>query len=136
MNFKSEKGATGVDITVAIIILGLFIGLIVSLIFGINEGSKDIAKKTEATNYAISEIEKLKAEDFATLESKQTSGYIENTPYYKTIKVVDYADLEENKGENKERGLVKKVTVEISYKSGKEETKVELSTALAKEKNK
>lgn len=134
MNFKSEKGATGVDITVAIIILGLFIGLIVSLIFGINEGSKDIERKTEATNYAISEIEKLKAEDFATLEDKQISGYIENTPYYKTIKVIDYADLEENKGENKKRGLVKKITVEISYKSGKKEKKVELSTVLAKEK--
>ena len=134
MNFKSEKGATGIDITIAIIIIGLFIGLIVSLMYGINKSSKDIERKTEATNYAISEIEKLKAEDFDTLESKQTSGYIDGTPYYKTIKVVDYADLEENQGEDKERGLIKKVTVEISYKSGKEDKKVELSTALSKEK--
>lgn len=134
MNFKSEKGATGIDITISIIIIGLFIGLIVSLMYGINKSSKDIERKTEATNYAISEIEKLKAEDFDTLESKQTSGYIDGTPYYKTIKVVDYADLEENQGEDKERGLIKKVTVEISYKSGKEDKKVELSTALAKEK--
>ena len=93
----------------------------------------DIERKTEATNYAISEIEKLKAEDFETLESKQTSGYIDDTPYYKTIKVIDYADLEENKGQGKEPGLVKKVTVEISYKSGKEDKKVELSTVLSKE---
>ena len=134
MNFKSEKGATGIDITISIIIIGLFIGLIVSLMYGINKSSKDIERKTEATNYAISEIEKLKAEDFDTLESKQTSGYIDGTPYYKTIKVVDYADLEENQGEDKERGLIKKVTVEISYKSGKEDKKVELSTALSKEK--
>ena len=134
MNFKSERGATGIDITIAIIIIGLFIGLIVSLMYGINKSSKDIERKTEATNYAISEIEKLKAEDFDTLESKQTSGYIDGTPYYKTIKVVDYADLEENQGEDKERGVVKKVTVEISYKSGKEDKKVELSTALSKEK--
>ena len=134
MNFKSEKGATGIDITIAIIIIGLFIGLIVSLMYGINKSSKDIERKTEATNYAISEIEKLKAEDFDTLESKQTSGYIDGTPYYKTIKVVDYADLEENQGEDKEPGLVKKVTVEIAYKSGKEDKKVELSTVLSKEK--
>lgn len=134
MNLKSEKGATGIDITIATIIIGLFIGLIASLMYGINKSSKDIERKTEATNYAISEIEKLKAEDFDTLESKQTSGYIDGTPYYKTIKVVDYADLEENQGEDKERGVVKKVTVEISYKSGKEDKKVELSTALSKEK--
>lgn len=133
MNLKSEKGATGIDITISIIILSLFIGLIVSLMYGINQSSKDIERKTEATNYAISEIEKLKAEDFETLESKQTSGYIEDTPYYKTIKVVDYADLEENEGQDKEPGLVKKVTVEISYKSGKEDKKVELSTVLSKE---
>mgnify|MGYP003375402939 CR=1 FL=1 len=134
MNLKSEKGATGVDIAISIIILSLFIGLIVSLMYGISQTSKDIERKSEATNYAISEIEKLKAEDFETLESKQTSGYIEDTPYYKTIKVVDYADLEENKGQDKEPGLVKKVTVEIAYKSGKEDKKVELSTVLSKEK--
>lgn len=133
MNLKSEKGVTGIDITISIIIIALFIGLIVSLMYGIKQSSKDIERKTQATNYAISEIEKLKAEDFETLEDKQTSGYIENTPYYKTIKVVDYADLEENLGEDKERGLVKKVTVEISYKSGKEDKKVELSTVLSKE---
>ena len=132
MKLKNEKGATGIDITISVIILALFIGLITSLIYGINQSSKDIERKTEATNYAISEIEKLKAEDFETLESKQTSGYIDDTPYYKTIKVIDYADLEENKGQGKEPGLVKKVTVEISYKSGKEDKKVELSTVLSK----
>ena len=133
MKLENEKGATGIDITISVIILALFIGLITSLIYGINQSSKDIERKTEATNYAISEIEKLKAEDFETLESKQTSGYIDDTPYYKTIKVIDYADLEENKGQGKEPGLVKKVTVEISYKSGKEDKKVELSTVLSKE---
>lgn len=102
--------------------------------YGINKSSKDIARKTEATNYAISEMEKLKAGDFETLESMQTSEYINDTPYYKTIKVVDYADLQENQGTDKERGLVKKVSVEISYKSGREDKKVELSTALSKEK--
>ena len=133
MNLKNEKGATGIDITISVIVLVLFIGLIVSLMYGINKSSKDIERKTEATNYAISEIEKLKAEDFETLETKQTSGYIDDTPYYKTIKVIDYADLEENKGQNKEPGLVKKVTVEISYRSGKEDKKVELTTVLSKE---
>ena len=91
MKLKNEKGVTGIDITISVIILALFIGLITSLIYGINQSSKDIERKTEATNYAISEIEKLKAEDFETLESKQTSGYIDDTPYYKTIKVIDYA---------------------------------------------
>lgn len=133
MNFKNEKGATGIDIAISIIILALFIGLIASLMYGINKSSKDIERKTQATNYAISEIEKLKAENFETLETKQTSGYIDNTSYYKTIKVVDYADLEKNQGQNKESGLIKIVTVEISYKSGKEDKKVELSTVLSKE---
>lgn len=133
MNLKNERGATGIDITIAIIILALFIGLIVSLMYGINQSSKEIERKTEALNYAISEIEKMKAEDFGTLETKQTSAYIDDTPYYKTIKVIDYADLEENKGLNKERGLVKKVIVEISYRSGKTDKKVELSTVMSKE---
>lgn len=133
MDLKNERGVTGIDITISVIILGLFIGLIVSLMYGISQTSKDIERKTEATNYAISEIEKLKAENFETLENKETSEYIDDTPYYKTIEIIDYADLEYNEGQNKERGLVKIVTVEISYKSGKEDKKVELSTVLSKE---
>lgn len=133
MNFKSEKGVTGIDIAIAVIILGLFIGIIMSLMYGINKDSRDLARKTEATNYAISEIEKLKAEDIENLESKQISGYIDGTPYYKKISIVDYADLQENVGKDIARGLIKKVTVEISYKSGREDKKVELTTAISKE---
>lgn len=133
MNFREEKGITGIDITVSIIIITLFIGIIATLLFNINSSSGGIGRKTEATNYAITEIEKIKAMDFASLNNTEESGYIENTPYYKEVSVLDYADFPENEGKDKVHGLVKKISVIISYKNGKNTEKVELATVITKE---
>ncbi len=133
MNFRSEKGVTGIDITVSIIIITLFIGIIATLMFNINSSSGGIGRKSEATNYAITEIEKIKAQDFNTLNNKEESGYIEDTPYYKEVSILDYADFPENEGKDKVHGLVKRISVTISYKNGKDTEKVELATVITKE---
>ena len=59
MLIKQEKGLTGIDITISIIIITIFIALIANLITNINLSSKDIEKKTQATSYAVDEIEKI-----------------------------------------------------------------------------
>ena len=132
MNFRSEKGVTGIDITVSIIIITLFIGIIATLMFNINSSSGGIGRKSEATNYAITEIEKIKAQDFNTLNNKEESGYIEDTPYYKTIKIQDYKYLNNSNinDEKIQEDILKKLTVEISYKTGKNIETVSLSTII------
>ena len=50
------------------------------------------------------------------------------TPYTKKVTVIDYTEMEGN--EDKIPGIVKKVTVEVSYQNGGKTEKVELSTLL------
>ena len=61
MNIKSEKGITNIDIIVSIILITLFVAIIATLMYSINSNSKSVERRSEATNYAINTIEKIKA---------------------------------------------------------------------------
>lgn len=142
MNIKSEKGITTIDITISIIIITLFVALIATLMYQINSNSNSINRKAEATNYAINEIEKLKLQDFNTLQdTNEETNDFENitdtdgnfTGYAKKITIIDYSNLPENKDDNTIiQGIVKKVTVEIAYKNGNKTETVDLSTVITK----
>lgn len=140
MKIKSEKGITNIDITVSIILITLFVAIIATLMYNINANSGSVERRSIATNYAINEIESLKAQNFDDLEEtgeiNEFEDILENgntTGYAKKITIIDYANLEENKDDDTiVPGLVKKVTVEISYKDGNTTQTVDLSTVITK----
>ncbi len=63
---KEEKGITGIDIAISVVIITIFIAIIANLIANINVNNKDIERKTKATSYAVQEIEKIKAQGYIT----------------------------------------------------------------------
>ena len=143
MCMKSEKGITTIDITVAIILITLFVAIIATLMYQINANSASTKRNSEATSYAIAEIEKLKAQDFDTLvDTDEATNQFENitdettnqaTGYSKRITITDYANLPENiDDETIVSGLVKQVTVEIAYQDGDTMQTVDLSTVITK----
>lgn len=134
---KNEKGITGIDIIVSILIITIFVAILTVLFFNINTDSKGIERKTEATHYAISLIEEIKnkgIEDADMYIDNEGSSILDAskqaTPYTKKVYVVDYAEMEGN--EDKMPNLVKKVTVEVSYINKGETETVELSALLTK----
>ena len=143
MKFSSEKGYTGIDIAISIVVITIFVSLIAVVISRFNSSASEIKYKEEATLIAIEEIEKIKKDGFEaykdmnkdTIQDAEGNSLV-NQPtdkegFYKTILIEDYTDIEGNS--EKISGLVKKVTVKISYMfQGKEQT-VELSTILSKE---
>lgn len=140
MKIKSEKGFTGIDMAISVIVLFIFVSLIALLIYNFNSSTKEVELRSEATYLAIDEIENIKNEGFEAIETirydEENPYYIdeetETTDFYKKVIVQDYADL--NPGDTTIiPNLVKKVTVQISYMfKGKTQT-VELSTVLSKE---
>ena len=143
MRMKSERGITTIDITVAIILITLFVAIIAILMYQINANSASTKRNSEATSYAIAEIEKLKAQDFDTLvDTDETTNQFENitdettnqaTGYSKRITITDYAIWPENiDDETIVPGLVKQVTVEIAYQDGDTMQTVDLSTVITK----
>ena len=141
MKLRSEKGFTGIDISISVVIIFIFVSIIAALIAQVNSKSREISLKNDATYIAINEIEKVKSNGLEEYVGKSEADgnnviceneEIENEEgFYKTITVLDYADVE--KDEEIEKDVVKKVTVKISYMFRNEEQKVELSTIVSKE---
>lgn len=139
---KNEKGFTGIDIVISVIIITVFIALIANLITNINLKSTGIERKSQATSYAVQEVEKIKAQGYKNeYEDKGISkeeildeGDIYNngefTGYHKKIKIKDYAFIQNDS--TKETNLVKEITVEISYLLSNKEQKIDISTVITK----
>lgn len=134
MNLREQKGFAGSDIIISVIILFIFVSLISTMFYNFNISGKEVERRSEAVNIAVSEIEQIKINGFSQLidgndiscEKKAVGG---KDGYYKTITVEDYADTDTTK----QKDVVKKVNVKITYKFKNQEQNVELSTILSKE---
>lgn len=149
---KNQKGYTGVDIAISVVVITIFIALIGTLVFNFNSNSNEIEYRSKALDYAINEIERLKALDInnqeiidaetATRNGTASENEIldkndKGTGYYEKIDVVDAKDIisDDDLGDSRVGvpGLVKKVTVTVSYKFRNQIKSVELSTIVAKD---
>ena len=139
MKLRSEKGFTGIEIAVSVVIIFIFVSIIAILNYRISSTAKEMELKSDATYLAINEIESVKSDSFSKYDNrseKNGNSIIVNNEeikegYYKTISVIDYTDLPGN--ENKTENIVKKVTVKVSYMFKAKEQTVELSTVVTKE---
>lgn len=143
MLIKEEKGFTGIDIAISLIVITIFIAMIANLIANINLTAQDTNRKTIATSYAVQEIEKIKAQGY--LDSYDSKGIAkedilkeediyngsEFTGYNKKILIRDYVLVVNDT--TKKSNVVKEITVNISYKVGNKEKNVKISTYVAKE---
>ena len=137
MKIRNDKGFTGIDISVAVVVLFIFITIISMLIYRVSSTSKEVSLRSDATYLAINEIEQIKSNGIETYKGignnsvvgEQNEEIADHEGFYKTITVSDYAD--ENK--DKKSDVVKRVTVKISYMFQAKEQSVELSTIIAKE---
>lgn len=147
MKFKNEKGFTGIDITIAVIIIMLFMSLIATLFYNIASSSKALERKTEATYIATDVIEKIKALDYDEItvgnyndsninynDSTKTGILKENSQYNSTegyslnVNIENYVPEGESQND-----LVKTINVKVEYKVGKNIENVELSTTVTRE---
>ena len=149
MNVKSQKGFTGIDITIAIIVITLFVSIISVVFYNITISSKKVERKTEATYIAQDVIEKIKALDYDEAietqgeESVDIGSYKDNnkliidnkeydSAYTIEIKVKKYVPNFNGQENNDSNDLVKIVNVNVLYKIGKEVENVELTTTIVR----
>ena len=143
MLIKEEKGFTGIDIAISLIVITIFIAMIANLISNINLTAQDTNRKTIATSYAVQEIEKIKAKGYIEyydykgikkediLKEEDIYNGSEFTGYNKKVVIRDYVLVVNDT--TKKSNIVKEITVNISYKVGNKEKNVKISTYVAKE---
>lgn len=143
MLVKNEKGLTGVDITISIVVMTIFMAMIANLIVNIKLNTQDIKRKSTATSYAVQEIEKIKVQGYIndydsmginseeTLKDEDIYNNSEFSGYHKKVTIKDYVLVINNNTKTKD--IVKEITVEISYKLGSKDKKIVISTYVSKE---
>ena len=61
MKLKDNKGVTGVDVAISLVIIIIFVSFIAALFYNVSTTSKRIDRKTTATNLAVEVIEAMKS---------------------------------------------------------------------------
>jgi hypothetical protein len=148
MDVKNNKGITGVDITISIVILGLFISLITSMFYNVTVIGKTVNRKADAVYLAVQVIEALKQigyNELPTGEKDETSVYtleelnekleeekkitLKNG-YSVSILVENYRKI---KSDTTLEDILKRITVKVNYKEQDKEKSVELNTVIVNE---
>ena len=124
---KNNKGITGIDLTISIIVLTIFAGLIVGLMVNNYNVAIEIQKRANAMSYATMILEKVdeKAYEKVTNNFVQELGdeLLINSDYTVNFKVVQADDND----------YVKRVTVKVTYTVNNEEKSLEIRKLKIKE---
>lgn len=124
-----NKGVTGTDLVIAIVVIAIFAGLITQLMASIYKISIDIQKSANANAYATMILEKVDEKPFEEV----TDDFVANLndeisiddSFNITIKVTKLEDIDEN--------LVKKVDLTLKYNINGEEKQLFISKLKIKE---
>ena len=160
MNLKDNKGYVGVDISISVIVLLILVPTIMGIVYNINSTRNKTSIKTGALNIVVNAIEVAKetavsendqfkisilnkiAETYNNNPSKANGQNVEvdtntgtatiflkNASYIVKIDVTDYAD-DKDTDSGIHANLVKTVKATVSYKIGKNEESMDLSTVV------
>ena len=126
---KSNKGITGIDATIAIVILMIFVPLVTTLFSNIYNITKKANRKVTATNIAIQVVESIKQQyEYDKIpEGTITNDKIFSTSYYESLpkgyNIVTVVNRQEN---------YKEVIATITYSENIGEEEVVLKTKIYK----
>ena len=128
---KRNKGFTGVDIAVSVVIFTIFVTVIASMFYNLSVAENRIQRKTEATNLAIKVIETMKVIEFDKLTEGMTINDINNLITDK-IEVPNGYNVTVGVDNSTYPDVIKIISVQIDYKSGKQDETINIETLVKK----
>lgn len=124
---KNNKGITGIDLTISIIVLTIFAGLIVGLMVNNYNVAIEIQKGANAMSYATMILEKVDEKAY----EKVTNNFVQELGDEISINSDYTVNLEVNKADDKD--YVKRVTVKVTYTVNNEEKSLVIRKLKIKE---
>lgn len=124
---KNNKGITGIDLTISIIVLTIFAGLIVGLMVNNYNVAIEIQKGANAMSYATMILEKVDQKAY----EKVTNNFVQELGDEISINSDYTVNLEVNQADDKD--YVKRVTVKVTYTVNNEEKSLEIRKLKIKE---
>ena len=126
---RNNKGFTGVDIAVSVVIFTIFVTVIASMFYNLSVTENRIQKKTEATNLAIKVIETMKVIEFDKLTEGMTINDINNLITDK-IEVPNGYNVTVGVDNSTYPDVIKIISVQIDYKLGKQDETINIETLV------
>lgn len=128
---KKEKGITGIDATIAVVILMIFVPLVAGLFGNIANTSKKIERKVTATNIAIQALESIKKMEYDSIPTGDltTKEIIWNAGYYTSDNIPQGYSVKINVIKNLEN---KNIEVTVSYPENSATETLRLQTKIYK----
>ena len=113
--FKSNKGFTGIDIVLSIIIVITFTSIIVSLMYSVKMENYRIKAMAISNIYVVETLENIGIANYDEIKSDNTDLFPKemSTEFEKKIEVTSISDEDTSKED-----IIKKVKVTIPYKIG------------------
>ena len=140
MNLRQNKGIGLADAIIAVVILMIFTGIIVSISYNIYMGSNFIKRNEQATNYIVELFEYAQGLVYENLDSQVMIDYINNK--YENAKAIQGEYIE---GAEKQAAYtifinvtyeypnyIKKIDITVMYKLGKKSKTVNMQTLIKK----
>lgn len=123
MNIRNSKGFTGIDISIALIVIVIFVSIIANILYNFEVQSKAVERKSQATSIMIDILEYAKNTNFDDVNTENLIAYKEQK--YNNLKGYEIEIICQNDTEVLEietdnpTHVAKKITVNISYLVGK-----------------
>lgn len=140
MNLRQNKGIGLADAIIAVVILMIFTGIIVSISYNIYMGSNFIKRNEQATNYIVELFEYAQGLVYENLDSQVMIGYINNK--YENAKAIqgEYIEGAEKQAAytifinvtDEYPNYIKKIDITVMYKLGKKSKTVNMQTLIKK----
>lgn len=132
MNLKQNKGVTLADAIIAITIFMIFTGLIITISYNIYLQSNFVKRNSSATNYIVDLFEYAQVLEFKDVTTEKLEEYINQKEGISTLDNSSKGyKMKISVKENKE-GYIKQIDATVSYKIGKKEKNVTMSTLINK----
>ncbi|MFR5682709.1 MAG: hypothetical protein ACLUD1_01190 [Clostridia bacterium] len=129
---KDKKGFTGIDVVVAVLIILLFVGMLVTAFYNIYKISTEIAFEAEALQYLVSALEYSDKINYEEVTEQNLLDYLANEEipenYTVTFRIQSYNQIDSTK-----QDIVKIVTGKIVYQIENKEEFIEISKLKVKE---
>lgn len=123
----NNKGITGIDLTLSVIVLTTFVGIIIGLMVNNYRTSLEIQKSANAMSYATMILEKVDEKSY----EKVTDDFL-NTISGEVSMDSDY-DISLNVSQLDDSDYVKKVTIKVSYVVNNQRKDINISKLKIKE---
>ena len=150
---KKNNGITQMDLTIAVIVIVLFVSVISTLFYNVYIRGQAVKRSSEANGLIVQILESISAipyddivieEDGSSIitlldnigiekQSIENSVYTGKISGYTiTVKVEKYIDLEQNKDKLDLEDVIKIITVKVGYKVSDNINQIEISTVKTK----